>query len=216
MIVRDFQAVIGRETREQLLEREGRLPDAVVACVGGGSNAMGIFSGFLEDPDVKLFGVEAAGDGLATRRHSAAILAGRPGVLHGAYTRLLDDEDGQIRPTHSVAAGLDYPAVGPEHCHLAQTGRATYLSATDDEALSAFENLARTEGIIPAMESAHALARLPDIAEGIPDGGIIVVCLSGRGDKDAQIAEDFLRERAEMEGAADDLGPVQALGPGGV
>ncbi|MHC4917480.1 MAG: tryptophan synthase subunit beta, partial [Planctomycetota bacterium] len=153
MIVREFQSVIGREARGQLLEREGRLPDAVLACVGGGSNSMGIFAGFLGDADVKLVGVEAAGDGLKTRRHSAAILSGRPGVLHGSYTRLLDDEDGQIRPTHSIAAGLDYPAVGPEHCYLAETGRATYLSATDEEALTAFEDLARTEGIIPAMES---------------------------------------------------------------
>jgi tryptophan synthase beta chain len=216
MIVREYQSVIGREAREQLLEREGRLPDAVLACVGGGSNALGIFSGFMDDSDVKLFGVEAAGEGLSTRRHSAAILSGRPGVLHGAYTKVLDDEDGQIRPTHSVAAGLDYPAVGPEHCFLAESGRATYLSATDDEAISAFEDLARTEGIIPAMESSHALARLQDVAGQIPDGGVIAVCLSGRGDKDAESAEEYLRRRAELTESVDDLGPVQALGPGGI
>jgi len=216
MMVREFQSVIGREARDQLLEKEGRLPDAVLACVGGGSNSMGIFAGFLKDEDVKLFGVEAAGDGLKTRRHSAAILAGRPGVLHGAYTRLLDDEDGQIRPTHSIAAGLDYPAVGPEHCYLAESGRAVYLSTSDEEALTAFEDLARTEGIIPAMESSHALARISDVAGQIPDGGVILVCLSGRGDKDVHIAEEFLKLREEMEGAADDLGPVKALGPGGV
>jgi tryptophan synthase beta chain len=215
MIVRDFQSVIGREAREQILEREGCLPDAVVACVGGGSNAMGIFSGFLGDPDVELFGVEAAGEGLNTRRHSAAICGGRPGVLHGACTRVLDDEDGQIRPTHSIAAGLDYPAVGPEHCHLADTGRAKYLTATDDEALTAFEDLARTEGIIPALESAHALARLQEVAGLIPSGGIIVVCLSGRGDKDAQVAEESLRRRSEAAGAAEDLGGIRALGGGG-
>ncbi len=216
MIVREYQTVIGREAREQLLEKEGRLPDAVVACVGGGSNAMGIFSGFLDDADVKLFGVEAGGEGINTRRHSAAILAGRPGVLHGAYTKLLDDEDGQIRGTHSVAAGLDYPAVGPEHCFLAESGRAEYLSATDDEAITAFEDLAHTEGIIPAMESSHALARLADVAEKIPACGIVMVCLSGRGDKDAESAEEFLRARASMETVDDDLGPVKALGPGGV
>ncbi len=216
LMVREFQTVIGREAREQLLEREARLPDAVLACVGGGSNALGIFSEFLNDADVKLFGVEAGGEGLTTRRHSAALLAGRPGVLHGAYTQLLDDEDGQIRPTHSLAAGLDYPAVGPEHCHLAETGRATYLTATDDEALTAFEELARTEGIIPAMESAHALARLADVAEQIPSGGIILTCLSGRGDKDAEGAEEHLRRRAELKEADDDLGPVRALGAGGL
>jgi tryptophan synthase beta chain len=212
LIVREFQSVIGREAREQLLEREGRLPDAAVACVGGGSNSLGLFSAFLDDPDVKLFGVEAAGEGLTTRRHSATITAGRAGVLHGAYTKLLDDEDGQIRPTHSIAAGLDYPAVGPEHCHLADTGRATYLTATDDEALTAFEDLARTEGIIPAMESAHALARLADVAGRIPDGGIIVVCLSGRGDKDAQIAEEALRRRSDSAAAAEEPGAGRAGG----
>jgi len=216
MIVREYQSVIGRESREQLLEREGRLPDAVVACVGGGSNAMGIFAGFLDDADVKLFGVEAGGEGVKTRRHSAAIIAGRPGVLHGSYTMLLDDEDGQIRPTHSVAAGLDYPAVGPEHCYLAESGRATYISATDEEALTAFEDLARTEGIIPAMESSHALARLADVAGEVAPGGIVLVCLSGRGDKDAESAEEFLQARDSMDDVGEDLGPVKALGPGGV
>ena len=215
MIVREFQTVIGRETRGQILEREGRLPDAAVACVGGGSNSMGLFAAFLNDADVKLFGVEAGGEGLNTRRHSAALLTGRAGVLHGAYTKVLDDEDGQIRPTHSLAAGLDYPAVGPEHCYLAETGRVKYLSATDDEALTAFEDLARTEGIIPAMESAHALARLAEVGEAIGDGGIIAVCLSGRGDKDAEMAEDSLRRRADVQDGGEDLRAVQPLGPGG-
>ena len=200
MIVREFQAVIGREAREQLLQKEGALPDAVAACVGGGSNSLGMFAAFLDEPKVKLFGVEAAGKGLGTRHHSAAIIAGRPGVLHGAMTRLLDDEDGQIRPAHSIAAGLDYPAVGPEHAYLAETGRVTYLSATDDEALAAFEKLSRSEGIIPALEPAHALARLPEIAAQLPAGGLLAVCLSGRGDKDAESAEDLIRQR-------DALGP---------
>ena len=195
MIVREFQSVIGRETREQILRLEGALPDAVVACVGGGSNAMGIFAGFLDDAGVRLFGVEAAGKGLNTRHHAASIIAGRPGVLHGSMTRLLDDEDGQIRPAHSIAAGLDYPAVGPEHSYLAETGRAAYLSATDDEAVAAFEKLARTEGIIPAMETAHALARLPEVAAQVPKNGIIVLCLSGRGDKDAETAEEAIRQK---------------------
>ena len=207
MIVREFQSVIGREAREQVLRQEGALPDAVVACVGGGSNAMGMFSAFLDDPSVRLFGVEAAGKGLGSRRHSASIIAGRPGVLHGAMTRLLDDDDGQIRPAHSIAAGLDYPAVGPEHAYLAETGRAVYLPATDDEAVAAFERLSRTEGIIPAMETAHAIARLPEVAAQIPKGGIIALCLSGRGDKDAETAEEIIRLRESVSGDGDEGGP---------
>ncbi len=215
-IVREFQSVIGREARQQILEKEGRLPDALMACVGGGSNAMGLFAEFLADADVKIFGVEAAGLGLNTRKHSSAILKGRDGVLHGAYTKVLDDDNGQICATHSIAAGLDYPAVGPEHCHLADSGRVKYLSATDNEALTAFEELSRTEGIIPALESAHALARLKDVADTISDDGIIVLCLSGRGDKDAECAEEMLRQREEELDSVDDFGAVKALGPGGI
>ena len=169
-IVRELQAVIGRETRTQVLAAEGRLPDAVLACVGGGSNAIGIFAGFLDDP-VALYGVEAAG--------AASLGAGRPAVLHGARSLVLADADGQILDAHSISAGLDYPGVGPEHAFLRDSGRVTYLSATDEEALAAFERLTRTEGIIPALEPAHALARVLDV-----DGELIVVCLSGRGDKD--------------------------------
>jgi tryptophan synthase beta chain len=215
-IVREFQSIIGREARQQILEKEGRLPDALVACVGGGSNAMGLFAEFLSDSDVKMFGVEAAGLGLNTRKHSSAILKGRGGVLHGAYTKVLDDDNGQIRATHSIAAGLDYPAVGPEHCYLADSGRVKYLSATDQEALMAFEELSRTEGIIPALESAHALARLKDVADTVSDNGIIVLCLSGRGDKDAECAEEMLRQREEELDSVDDFGAVKALGPGGI
>jgi tryptophan synthase beta chain len=208
LIVREFQAVIGREAREQILRQEGALPDAIVACVGGGSNSLGMFTAFLDDARVKLFGVEAAGKGLSTRRHAAAIIGGRTGVLHGAMTKLLDDEDGQIRPAHSVAAGLDYPAVGPEHAYLADTGRVSYLSATDDEAVAAFEKLSRTEGIIPAMETAHALARLPEVVAQVPKNGIVAVCLSGRGDKDAEAAEDIIRQRETESAAGDDGGEL--------
>jgi len=183
-IVRDFQAVIGREAREQILQVEGSLPGTVVACVGGGSNAMGIFYAFLEDPDVALVGVEAAGEGLDTDRHSASLSAGKPGVLHGSLSYLLQDEDGQVAPAHSVSAGLDYPGVGPEHSHLRDSGRARYVSITDREALEAFHRLSRTEGIIPALETAHALAYLPRLVREEPEGGAILVCLSGRGDKD--------------------------------
>jgi tryptophan synthase beta chain len=170
-VVRELQAVIGRESREQMLTAEGRLPDAVVACVGGGSNAIGIFAGFLDDPDVRLIGVEAAG--------AASLGAGRPGVLHGARSSILADDDGQIADAHSISAGLDYPGVGPEHAFLRDSGRASYVGATDDEALEAFRRLARTEGIIPALEPSHALARASDL-----DAELILVCLSGRGDKD--------------------------------
>jgi tryptophan synthase beta chain len=183
-MVRDFQAIIGREVREQILEAEGRLPDAVVACVGGGSNAIGLFHPFLNDAEVKIFGVEAAGQGLDTGRHAAAINGGRPGVLHGNMTYLLQDQDGQIEEAHSISAGLDYPGIGPEHAWLHDVGRATYLSATDTESLDAYSLLAELEGILPAIESAHALARLPQIVNEVGKDGIVVLNLSGRGDKD--------------------------------
>jgi tryptophan synthase beta subunit len=192
-MVRDFQAIIGREAREQARERLGRLPDAVVACVGGGSNAIGIFSAFLDDPSVRLVGVEAAGEGIATGRHAASIVGGSIGVLHGSRTLVLQDDHGQIRETHSVSAGLDYPGVGPEHAALARSGRVRYTARTDREALDAFGLLSRTEGIIPALEPAHAIAELTSIAR--EDGGdqSVLVCLSGRGDKDLEIV---MREEA--------------------
>jgi tryptophan synthase beta chain len=183
-MVRDFQAIIGREVREQVLEMEGRLPDAVVACVGGGSNAIGLFHPFLNDEAVKLIGVEAAGSGLDSGKHAAAINGGRPGVLHGNMTYLLQDREGQIEEAHSISAGLDYPGIGPEHAWLHDVGRATYLSATDNEALDAYMLLSKLEGILPAIESAHALARLPEITQEVGKDGIVVLNLSGRGDKD--------------------------------
>jgi len=190
MIVRDFQRIIGDETREQILKLEGRLPDTVVACVGGGSNAMGIFYPFVNDPEVRLIGVEAAGFGVDTDQHAATITKGRPGIIHGSLTYLLQDEYGQVQPAHSISAGLDYPGIGPEHAHLADTGRATYLPVTDEEALEAFQLLSRVEGIIPALESSHAIAQTVKIAPELPNDHIIVVSLSGRGDKDVhQVAK---------------------------
>ncbi len=183
-MVRDFQTVIGREARTQMLERTGRLPDALVACVGGGSNAIGLFHPFLKDPGVAIYGVEAAGDGLATGRHAAPLTAGRPGVLHGNRTYLMEDADGQIIETHSVSAGLDYPGVGPEHAWLRDTGRALYDAVTDDEALAAFHALTRIEGIIPALESSHALAYSAKLAPIMRRDQSILINLSGRGDKD--------------------------------
>jgi len=183
-MVRDFQRVIGEEARAQVLEAEGRLPDAAVACIGGGSNAIGLFHPFLDDEGVRLFGVEASGHGLETGLHAAAINGGRPGVLHGNRTYLLQDPDGQITEAHSISAGLDYPGIGPEHAFLHDVGRVTYLSATDDETVEAFTLLARLEGILPALESAHALARLGDVAKIVGADGVIVLGLSGRGDKD--------------------------------
>ena len=183
-MVRDFQTVIGREARVQMLERTGRLPDALVACVGGGSNAIGLFHPFLNDPEVAIYGVEAAGDGLATGRHAAPLTAGRPGVLHGNRTYLMEDDDGQIIETHSISAGLDYPGVGPEHAWLKDTGRATYDAVTDDEALAAFHALTRIEGIIPALESSHALAYAAKLAPTMRKDQSILINLSGRGDKD--------------------------------
>jgi len=194
-MVRDFQSVIGVETRAQMLEAEGRLPDAVVACIGGGSNAIGLFHPFLTDEGVRLIGVEAAGHGLSTGLHAASLTGGRPGVLHGNKTYLLQDEDGQITDAHSISAGLDYPGIGPEHAFLNDVGRATYLSAGDDEAVEAFQLCARLEGIIPALESAHAVARLPELAKEIGKDGVIVMLMSGRGDKDlASVAEHLGRK----------------------
>jgi tryptophan synthase beta chain len=187
-MVRDFHRVIGDEARAQVLELTGRLPDAVCACVGGGSNAMGIFAGFLDDPDVRLYGFEAGGDGLATGRHAASITGGSSGVLHGARTYVLQDDDGQTRASHSISAGLDYPAVGPEHAWLHDTGRATYLPVTDAEAMEAFRLLCRTEGIIPAIESAHALAGALPVARALGPDAVVLVNLSGRGDKDVDTA----------------------------
>jgi tryptophan synthase beta chain len=184
MMVRDFQAVIGREAKRQVMLAEGRLPDALIACVGGGSNAIGLFYPFLEDRSVALYGVEAAGEGLATGRHAAPLQAGKPGVLHGNRTYLLSDDDGQIIGTHSISAGLDYPGVGPEHALLKDTGRAEYVGITDDEALEGFETLTRLEGIIPALESSHAIAYALKLAPTMRKDQIIVVNLSGRGDKD--------------------------------
>ena len=184
MMVRDFQSVIGEECLRQMPELAGRQPDAVIACVGGGSNAMGIFYPYIPMEQVRLIGVEAAGEGLATGRHAASLCAGKPGVLHGNRTYLLQDANGQIRDTHSISAGLDYPGVGPEHAWLKDSGRAEYVAATDDEALKAFHELCRCEGIIPALESAHAVAHAMKIAPGMPREAILLVNLSGRGDKD--------------------------------
>jgi tryptophan synthase beta chain len=194
-MVRDFQAVIGRETRAQCLASCGRLPDAVVACVGGGSNAIGIFSAFLDDQQVELVGVEAAGEGLEGGRHAASLLRGTPGVLHGSYSYLLQDADGQVAPAHSISAGLDYPGVGPEHAALKDSGRARYVAVTDGQALDAFHRLARLEGVIPALESAHAVAWVIAQADGWARGKLVVINLSGRGDKDVATV-------ASLEGAA--------------
>jgi tryptophan synthase beta chain len=194
-IVRDFQRVIGIEAREQMLSTCGRLPDAIVACIGGGSNAMGIFHPFLADAEVRLVGVEAAGEGLETGRHGAALSAGMPGVLHGMKSLLLFDDDGQIFPAHSISAGLAYPGVGPEHAHLRDTGRAQYVTATDEEALDSFLYLSRTEGIIPALESAHAVAHARKLAPELGRDALLLLCLSGRGDKDAPQVRDILAAR---------------------
>lgn len=201
-LVRDLQAVIGRETREQILEREGRLPAAVIACVGGGSNAMGIFHPFVGEPDVELIGVEAAGEGLEGDRHAASLTAGRPGVLHGAMSYLLQDANGQVAPAHSVSAGLDYPGVGPEHAYLKDAGLARYEAVTDGQALAAFSALARLEGIIPALESSHAVAYLLDQGRQWVGQGPVVICLSGRGDKDvAEVAAHTSHQQGQLESA---------------
>jgi tryptophan synthase beta chain len=183
-MVRDFNAVVGREARAQMLEQYGRLPHALVACVGGGSNAIGLFHAFLNDADVAIVGAEAAGDGIATGRHAASLAAGRPGVLHGNRTYVLCDDDGQIIETHSVSAGLDYPGVGPEHAYLKDSGRASYVGVTDEEALAAFHELARSEGILAALESSHAVAQGIKLARELPRDQLVLVNLSGRGDKD--------------------------------
>jgi tryptophan synthase beta chain len=194
MMVRDFQSIIGDETRQQMQEVEGRLPDSLVACIGGGSNAMGLFHPFLDESSVEIFGVEAAGHGL-DKLHAASLTGGRPGVLHGNRTYLLMNDDGQIQDAHSISAGLDYPGIGPEHSWLHETGRVTYLSATDEEALAAFQLLTRLEGIIPALESAHAIARVIELAPERPKDHLMVVNLSGRGDKDVPQVGDILKGR---------------------
>jgi len=193
-LVRDFQSVIGREVREQIIAAEGRLPDCCVACVGGGSNAMGLFYPFREETSVSLVGVEAGGLGLPTGRHAATLSAGTPGVLHGALTYVLQDADGQILPTHSISAGLDYPGVGPEHAFFRDTGRASYVTVTDREALEGFHLLSRTEGIIPALEPAHAVAYLRTLAPTLGRDRIIVLGLSGRGDKDVETVASAMGE----------------------
>jgi tryptophan synthase beta chain len=189
-MVRDFQSVIGQEARRQILQKEGRLPDNLIACVGGGSNAMGLFYPFIQDAGVRMAGVEAAGLGIDTPMHAAAITKGSPGVLHGMFSYFLQDEDGQIVPVHSISAGLDYPGIGPEHAHLHETGRVSYQSATDEETLNAFDYLSRTEGIIPALESAHAVAYAMKLAPKLQKDQIIIINISGRGDKDVdQVAK---------------------------
>jgi tryptophan synthase beta chain len=195
MMVRDFQSVIGQETREQMQEAEGRLPDSLIACIGGGSNAMGLFHPFLDDAQIEIYGVEAAGHGLASGLHAASIAGGRPGVLHGNRTYLLMNEDGQINEAHSISAGLDYPGIGPEHAWLNDVKRVKFLSATDDEAVAAFQLCSRLEGIIPALEPAHALARVMDIARQKDRDHLMVVNLSGRGDKDLTSVTDYLERR---------------------
>jgi tryptophan synthase beta chain len=195
MMVRDFQSIIGRETREQLLEAEGRLPDSLVACIGGGSNAMGLFHPFLDERSIEIYGVEAAGHGLDSK-HAASIAGGRPGVLHGNRTYLLMNDDGQIDEAHSISAGLDYPGIGPEHAWLHDVGRVTFLSATDDEALNAFQLLSKLEGIIPALEPAHAIAKVLQLAPQKPKDHLMVVNLSGRGDKDLETVARHLERGA--------------------
>jgi tryptophan synthase beta chain len=195
MMVRDFQSVIGRETREQMQAAEGRLPDSLVACIGGGSNAMGLFHPFLDDKEIEIYGVEAAGHGLTTGLHAASIAGGRPGVLHGNRTYLLMDEDGQIQEAHSISAGLDYPGIGPEHAWLNDLGRVQYLSATDTEALDAFQLCCKLEGIIPALEPAHALAKVLDLAPQKPKNHLMVMNMCGRGDKDIFAVAEHLGSR---------------------
>ncbi len=195
MMVRDFQSVIGEETRAQIMAAEGRLPDSLIACIGGGSNAMGLFYPFLDEPTVAIYGVEAAGKGLNTHQHAASIAGGRPGVLHGNRTYLLMTDDGQIEEAHSISAGLDYPGIGPEHSWLADAGRVKYLSATDDEALDAFQLCSRLEGIIPALEPAHALARVLDLAPTLPASHLMVMNMCGRGDKDIFTVAEHLGDR---------------------
>lgn len=183
-MVRDFQSVIGEETKRQILDKEGRLPDAILACVGGGSNAIGMFYPFIQDKDVQLIGVEAAGEGVDTEKHAATLTKGTEGVLHGALMKLLQDDAGQVQEAHSISAGLDYPGIGPEHAHLADIGRVEYRAITDEEALAAVISMSRLEGIIPALESAHAIAEAEKQAKAMTADQIMVICVSGRGDKD--------------------------------
>jgi len=201
MMVRDFQSVIGLEARQQVQKLEGQLPDVVVACVGGGSNAAGAFTAFIEDESVRLVGVEAAGRGLQSGQHAATLAAGKPGVLHGSLSYVLQDEAGQTLPVHSVSAGLDYPGVGPEHSYWKDSGRVQYTSATDDEALAAFCELSRTEGIVPALESSHALVEAKKIAPTLQKRQVLVVSLSGRGDKDVEEVARLLGEEMRPGGA---------------
>jgi tryptophan synthase beta chain len=195
MMVRDFQSIIGRETREQMQGAEGRLPDSLIACIGGGSNAMGLFHPFLDDKEIEIYGVEAAGHGLDSGMHAASIAGGRPGVLHGNRTYLLMNDDGQINEAHSISAGLDYPGIGPEHSWLHEVGRVTFLSATDAEALNAFQLLSKLEGIIPALEPAHAIAKVLELAPQKPKDHLMVVNLSGRGDKDLDTVSHHLARK---------------------
>jgi len=212
VMVRDFHRVIGLEARAQVLTATGRLPDAVVACVGGGSNAIGIFHAFLDDPQVRLVGYEAAGDGVDTGRHAATLTGGSPGALHGAMSYLLQDSDGQTSQTHSISAGLDYPGVGPEHALLKDIGRAEYAPITDTEAMDAFRLLCRTEGIIPAIESAHAIAGAVALGHELGAGSIILVNLSGRGDKDVDTAARWFQ--VIDDAALDAPAPNPQQGPG--
>jgi tryptophan synthase beta chain len=198
-MVRDFQSIIGKETREQLQEKEGRLPDSLVACVGGGSNAMGLFHPFLDDSSVRIIGVEAGGHGVTTDKHAASLNGGVPGVLHGNRTYLLQDADGQITDAHSISAGLDYPGIGPEHAWLHEIKRVEYVSITDDQALAAFHITCRQEGIIPALETAHALAEAIRLAPTLPKDHLMVVCLSGRGDKDMQTVMSHMAAQQENQ-----------------
>ena len=202
MIVRDFQSVIGREAREQIIEKEGRLPDLLVACVGGGSNSIGLFGPFVDDASVMMVGVEAGGRGDEFGQHAATLVWGSPGVLHGAKSYVLQDDDGQTSPVHSIAAGLDYPGVGPEHSLLKERGRARYTSVTDKDALDAFQLCAQAEGILPALESAHAVAYLMKVGKAIPADNIVVLCMSGRGDKDVYEVEEKLGMSGTSAGAA--------------
>ncbi|WP_243298508.1 tryptophan synthase subunit beta [Bacillus litorisediminis] len=195
-IVRDFQSVIGKETKEQILRKEGKLPDAIVACIGGGSNAIGMFYPFIEEENVKLYGIEAAGSGIETGLHAASLTEGKVGVLHGSMMYLLQNEDGQIQEAHSISAGLDYPGVGPEHSYLHEAGRVQYHSITDEEALEGFQLLSKTEGIIPALESSHAVAYAVKLAKVMDPDQSLVICLSGRGDKDVEQVKSFLGGRA--------------------
>ncbi|MDE5967133.1 MAG: tryptophan synthase subunit beta [Lachnospiraceae bacterium] len=199
-IVKTFQSIISKEAKRQCMEKEGRLPDAVVACCGGGSNSIGMFAEFLEEPSVKLYGVEAAGLGIESGQHASAFALGRPGVLHGMRSYLLQDEDGNVQLAYSISAGLDYPGIGPEHAYLHDSGRVTYDSVTDEEAMEALLELCRLEGIIPAIESAHALAYLPTICKNMTEEQILIVCLSGRGDKDINTIANYIESRGGIRG----------------